>query len=582
MPKSSTMPPPGLASSEVVVDNIAVPMADGAHLATDIFRPSPPGRYPVILVRTPYDKRVTAAQMGGSATDPLWAARSGYVVVVQSVRGTAGSEGSFRGLHQETDDGIAAIAWAASQEWSNGSVLMAGASYYAATQLLPATRRPPALKGIMPVFTPSDYYEDWTYRGGAFLLGTKLMWEAGMAHADLPYRAARGEDVSAEREALEAVLSDLPAAFAKLPLAELPRQIPSLRSYGEWLAHPDRDEYWRELAINERYDEIDVPAIHTAGWNDIFLKGTLENYVGLRADAATEHARANQRLIVTPWGHGVPPSEIVGDIWFGPAAGPLASAKLVTWNRDFIETMLRGNDSLESPPVQIFVMGANLWRAEAEWPLARAQDERFYLRSGGRLTREAPAEETPSKFIYNPADPVPTVSGNTLLPGAGRAMGPRDHRGIRDRLDVLLYTSEVLQGDVEVTGPLTATLHVATSTRDTDFTAALVDVYPDGRAIAIADGILRLRYRNGFAEQQLATPGEIYEIEIDLAATSNVFKAGHRIGVEISSSNFPRFDRNPNHGGVLAEATESDFIAAEQHIFHDADHASYITLPIVR
>jgi putative CocE/NonD family hydrolase len=583
MPESSTAPFAGLASSEVVAEfNLAVPMADGVRLATDVFRPSAPGRYPVILVRTPYDKYVTAAQMGGGATDPMWAARSGYAVVVQSVRGTAGSEGTFRPLHQETDDGIDAIAWAASQEWSNGSVVMAGASYYAATQLLPATRRPPALKGILPVFTAADYYEDWTYQGGAFLLGTKLMWAAAMAYAELQQRVARGEDVGEEQEALLAVLSDLPAAFAKLPLVELPGQIPSMSSYGEALAHPDRDEYWRELAINERYDAIDVPAVHTAGWNDIFLKGTLENYVGLRAGAATEHARANQRLIVSPWGHGVPASEIVGDIWFGPAGGPVASANILTWHRDFIETVLRGDGSLDSPPVQIFVMGANQWRAENEWPLARAQYARFYLRSGGRLTRESPAAESPSNFIYDPADPVPTVSGNTLLPGAGRVMGPRDRRGIRERPDVMLYTSEVLQGDLEVTGPLTATLHVATSARDTDFTAALVDIYPDDRAIGIADGILRLRYRNGSAEQQLATPGEIYEIEIDLAATSNVFKAGHRIGVEISSSNFPRFDRNPNHGGVMAEATESDFIAAEQLIFHDADHASYITLPIIR
>lgn len=574
---------PSVSLSEVAVDyNLVVPMADGVRLSTDVFRPRTRGRYPVILVRTPYGKSVTAAQMGGSATDPLWAARSGYVVVFQDVRGTGESEGKLRPLRDEAADGVVAIDWAASQEWSNGSVLMAGDSYYGATQLLAATRRPPALKGLMPGFTSSEYYEGWTYQGGAFRLGTQLMWAAGTTYADLPRRAGLGEDVSADAEALEAVLSDLPSAFAKLPLVELPRQIPALGFYGDSLAHPDRDEFWREIAVSERYDTIDVPAFHTTGWSDIFLKGTLDTYVGLRAGAATDHARANQRLVITPWGHGVPPGEIVGEVWFGQAAGAAAIANLLAWRREFIEATLIGDGSLDSPPVRMFVMGANRWRDEDDWPLARAEHARFYLRSGGRLTREGPADDPPGEFVYDPADPAPTVGGNTLLPGGGLVMGPRDRRGVRERLDVLLYTSEVLARDVEVTGPLTATLHVATSARDTDFTAALVDIYPDGRAIGIADGILRLRYRNGSAQQVLATPGEIYEVKIDLAATSNVFKAGHRIGVEVSSSNFPRFDRNPNHGGRIAEATDNDFIVAVQHVYHEANRASYITLPIIR
>jgi putative CocE/NonD family hydrolase len=389
------------------------------------------------------------------------------------------------------------------------------------------------------------------------------MWAAGTTYADLPRRASLGEDVSADARSAGGGPLGPAISLREAPAGRVAATDTSARgSTASALAHPDRDEFWREIAVNERYDTIDVPAIHTAGWSDIFLKGTLENYVGLRAGAATEHARANQRLIITPWGHGVPPGEIVGEVWFGPAAGALAMANLQTWLREFIEATLTGDGSLGSPPVQMFVMGANRWRDEDDWPLARAQDARFYLRSGGRLTREAPADDAPSEFVYDPADPVPTVGGNTLLPGGGLVMGPRDRRAVRERPDVLLYTSEVLGQDVEVTGPLTATLHVASSARDTDFTAALLDIYPDGRAIGIADGILRLRYRNGFAEQQPAMPGEVYEIEVDLAATSNVFKAGHRIGVEVSSSNFPRFDRNPNHGGVIAEATEYDFVIA--------------------
>jgi putative CocE/NonD family hydrolase len=361
----------------------------------------------------------------------------------------------------------------------------------------------------------------------------------------------------------------------------LPRQIAPLRSYAEWLAHPDRDEYWRAIAINERYSAVEVPTLQIAGWSDIFLKGSLENYIGLRRNAANERARANQRLIVSPWGHGAAPSEVVGDLWFGREAGTVGIAKLNRWVQGFVDGSLGSPPGLESPPVRIFVMGENRWRDEDDWPLARAVQTRFYLRSGGKLARTPPADDEPGVFVYDPARPVPTVGGNTLLPGGGFFMGPRDRRKVHERPDVLLYTSDVLGGDLEATGPLTVTLHVATSVRDTDFTAVLLDIYPDGRAIGIADGILRLRYRNGFSEQRLSVPDTIYKIEIDLVATSNVFKAGHRIGIEVSSSNFPRFDRNPNHGGVIAEATESDFVVATQHVFHDRARASFVTLPVV-
>jgi putative CocE/NonD family hydrolase len=571
------------ALGAVAVDfNVAVPMADGVELAADIFRPAAQGRYPVILIRTPYDKQVAAASMGAfGGLSPLRAAAEGYVVVVQDVRGTSASDGRLRHFRDEAEDGATTVAWAAAQEWSNGAVGMAGASYLGGTQLLAATRTPSALKAILPTWTASEYYDGWAYQGGAFQLGAMLSWGAGLAVADLFRREARGEDVSAGREALMATAADPWTAYEQLPLTALPGHVPLLSNYGDWLAHPDRDEFWRATAINERYGSIDVPALHIGGWSDIFLKGTLENYAGLRRGAASEHARANQHLLITPWGHGVP-NEVVGELWLGPEAGAPVLGRMGALTRAFLDTFVKGDGEFESPPVRLFVMGANRWRDEDDWPLARAVDTRLHLRAGGRLTREAPsAGEGCGTFLYDPAEPVPTVGGNTLMPGGGFFMGPRDRRGVRDRLDVMLYTGDVLSHDLEVTGPVTATLHVATSARDTDFTVALVDVYPDGRAIGIADGILRLRYRNGFMEQRLAEPGEVYAIEIDLVATSNVFKAGHRIGVEVSSSNFPRFDRNPNHGGVIAEATEKDFVVARQHVFHDAGRPSYVTLPIV-
>jgi putative CocE/NonD family hydrolase len=571
-----------LSSSRVTVDaDLPVPMADGVRLATDVFRPEPPGRYPVILVRTPYDKNIAAPQMGAlGGLNAVRLARQGYVVVFQDVRGTYGSEGVLHHFRDEAEDGAASIAWVASQEWSNGEVAMAGGSYLGATQLLAATRAPPALRAILPTWTTSDFYDSWVYQGGAFQLGFALQWASGLALADLLRREARGEDVGQGREVLDEVVNDCWSAYRLLPLADLPRRISLLSNYGDWLAHPNRDDYWRQISIKERHSSIDVPALHAGGWNDIFLKGTLENYAGLRAGAASDRAREHQYLVVTPWGHGLI-GEVVGDIWFGREAGVPLTADLGSRTSAFMEAFLKGDRALDWPPVRIFVMGANRWRDEDGWPPARAVERRLYFRSGGRLTSEVPSSgERADGFFYDPADPVPTTGGNTLLPGF-RFLGPRDRSSVHERADVLLYASDLLQDDLEVTGRLTATLHVSSSAPDTDFTVALLDIYPDGRAIGIADGILRLRYRDGFEEPQLAEPGRVYEIEVDLTGTSNVFKAGHRIGVDVSSSNFPRFDRNPNHGGVIAEATEKDFVVARQRVFCDAERSSFITLPII-
>lgn len=562
--------------------DVAVPMADGVTLAADVYRPVAQGRYPVILVRTPYDKLAMPVALAEYGFDPLAAVRAGYVVVVQDVRGTYASQGRFRHFLSESEDGAASIAWAASQEWSSGSVGMAGPSYVGATQLLAAIGAPDALRAVAPVITASEYYEGWIYQGGAFQLGFALSWSARMAYLELARRLTLGEDVAADLEVLREIVSDPWAAFERLPLVSVPRLTEALSNYGDWLAHPDRDEFWRATAVNERYESIDVPALHVAGWHDIFLKGSLENYVGLRRGARSDHARAGQQLIVTPWGH-FPPGDVVGDLWLGSAANPAANPApidLFAAHLEFFDAFVKGNPPIERPAVRIFVMGTNRWRDEEDWPLARAVPTRFYLRSGGGLARETPGDEGAAEFVYDPADPVPTVGGNTLLPSSF-FLGPRDRRSIHTRDDVLVFTSAVLERDLEVTGSVSAHLHVSTSARDTDFTVVLLDVYPDGRIIGIADGILRLRYRDGFETQRLAEPGRAYEIDVDLVATSNVFLAGHRIGVEISSSNFPRFDRNPNNGGVIANANAADFVAATQRVYHNAGQASYVELAVV-
>jgi putative CocE/NonD family hydrolase len=537
--------------------DLPVAAADGTTLATDVYRPGGDGAHPVVLVRTPYGKHGAAVTLAIAGIDPLALVRAGYAVVVQDVRGTGNSAGRFRPLRDEASDGAAAIAWAAAQPWSNGAVGMAGPSYLGAVQLAAARERPPALRAIAPTvaFMPGVLHQ-----GGAFRLGNNLPWCLTMA-------LGQTED-AAELQRLRPLVGDVAAAYRRLPrsaLTGLTRWFGE--AYDDWLSPPERGGFWRDIELPE------LPALHVTGWYDDFLGSTLATFRALRAAG-----RTGQRLIVTPWRHGFG-GDTVGELWLGPDAHIDLLAAHVAW----FDHWLKGEPLVERAPVRIFVQGANRWRDEDDWPLARARPERWYLQADGRLGREPGADEA-DVFRYDPHEPVPTVSGNGSLLGVDGAFagGPRDRRRLHARPDVLVYLGDPLESDLEVTGHVTATLHVSTSARDTDFTAALLDVQPDGRAIGIADGILRLRYRDGLDFPALAEPGRVYTIEIDLIATSNVFRAGHRIGVELSSSSFPRFDRNPNHGGVVADATERDFVAAEQRVFHDADRPSFVTLPIVR
>ncbi|MGH9298691.1 MAG: CocE/NonD family hydrolase [Acidimicrobiales bacterium] len=549
-------------------------MSDGVTLAADVFRPASAGRYPVILMRTPYGKAGWPL-VAGTGADPLAFARKGYAVVLQDCRGTGASGGLFRGLKDEGADGAETIAWAASQPWSNGRVAMIGGSYLGGTQLLAASEAPPALQAITPYVTSGW---ETRHQGGAFRLGVGLAWCAAMALAVLNRQDTADADTAAQRERVDGILADLHGAYRHLPLVNFAGISPWFEAtFGQLLLYPDGDEFLRPGATAEHARTIRTPGLHIAGWHDFLLDNSLRVFEALRRDAATEHARENQRLIVTPWGHG-PTGETIGDVWLGPKA-----------QLDFFGVQLQWFDAwlkdaqIEGDRVQIFVQGANKWRGESDWPLSRAVPNRWHLHADGELSRDPPRDAPPAEYMYDPSDPVPTTSGQAAPLGADGAFaaGPRDRRRLHRRPDVLLYSSDVLSEDYEVTGAVFATLHVATSALDTDFTVTLLDVHPDGRAIGITDGILRLRYRERLDVPQLAEPGRVYEIKVDMVATSIVFLAGHRIAIEISSSNFPRFDRNPNHGGVIAEATESDFVIARQKIFQDASHASYVTLPHV-
>ncbi len=577
---------PASASLQVETNN-AVPMRDGATLYADVYRPNGTGPFPVILQRTPYDKTLARAML-----DPLKAADHGFAVVIQDTRGRHTSEGEFYAFRDEVNDGYDTVEWAAAQSWSSGKVGMFGSSYVGATQWLAAKTRPPHLRAIMPRVTASNYHEGWAYQGGAFELGFNVSWTMGnLTLANFRNLSARLTLPQERQRQLLAAIDGMESAFTFLPLNKFPHLQDGLADYFyDWLAHPEYDDYWKPWCIEDHHSQIGVPAYNVGGWYDIFLGGTIRNYLGMRDQGATEDARNGQKLLIGPWQHGSARGPgITGEHYFGLGSDPLA-IDLDGIHFRWFDYWLKGMDNgiMDEPPVRIFVMGDNVWRDEPEWPLARAQDVKYYfhsqgkansLRGNGALSPEAPGEEPPDVFLYNPADPVPTRGGPLCCNAYFMANGAFDQQEIEAREDVLVYSTTPLARDIEVTGPISVTLWAATSAPDTDFTAKLVDVCEHGCARNLTDGIIRARYRESTATASPVEPGQVYRYTIDLWATSNVFKQGHQIRVEVSSSNFPRFDRNTNTGGCVAE--DAGFRPAMQTILHNTQHPSHITLPIV-
>jgi putative CocE/NonD family hydrolase len=569
----------GVAPGVTVEKNQPAKMRDGVILRADVYRPRAPGTYPVLLQRTPYSKNDEESPKRFSNL-----AAKGFIVVVQDTRGRYTSDG-VAVPHDEAADGFDSVQWAAALPGSNGRVGMFGGSYLATTQLEAATLQPPALRALFPASSYARRH-DMVFQGGAFYLSDGLSWNLGQA-LDVRRRVLtpnedRDGPIGLDAEQRQMLRNKW---YWHLPLKsfdelDLRRFAPG---YFQMLDHPSFDSFWDPADIEKRHDRFLVPAFHITGWYDTLLTGTLKNFTGLRARAANERARQYQRLVVGPWTHARPTraSTSIGDVSFGPNAGFDSEGALVRW----FDHWLKDGDRavLDTTPVRLFVMGANEWRDEQEWPLARAKPTAYYLSSGGRAntadgdgqlgTTAPPASSSPDVYTYDPANPVPTGASG------GYSRHPADQRGIEQRQDILVYTSAPLPADIEVTGPLALTIWIQSSARDTDFTGKLVDVFPDGTARALADGILRARYRKGPATPELLTPGTPTEVTIDLGATANLFKAGHRIRLEVSSSNFPRFDRNPNTGGTFGE--DGDVSKAEQRLLHDAAHPSRLLLPVV-
>jgi len=563
---------------EVIVEKgVAMKTRDGITLRADIYRPTGDGKFPTLLERTPYNK-------DGAADFGRKAVARGYVVVVQDVRGRFTSEGDWYPFKYESNDGYDTVEWAAALPNSNGKVGMFSGSYVGATQMLAAIAHPPHLAGICPVVTASNYHENWTYQGGAFEQWFNESWTSGLAQDTL------NRTIKAESNALQGIKVlplNLYPVFNIHAAQDGTNMTYTLAPYFEdWLAHPTYDSYWKQWSIEDNYQNIQVPVLTIAAWYDLFQGGSLRNYMGIKAHGGSEAARTGQHLLVTIGGHAGGGRKI-GDIDFGPAAEAFDENNVTLDWYDYL--FLGKQNEFSDKPVKIFVMGKNIWRDEDSWPLARAQSTPYYLHSVGRagtasgngaLSTTTPQTEPADSYIYDPADPVPTVGGPLCCDPTHLPAGPRNQKDVEARPDVLVFTTPPLEEDMEVTGPVTLDLYAKTSAADTDFTGKLVDVSPDGTAINLTEGILRAKFRESTtAAPKPITPGQVLEYKIDLWSTSNVFLKGHRVRLEVSSPNFPRFDRNLNTGKDAS--TDNKFVKATNTILHDAAHPSALILPVV-
>jgi len=540
--------------------DVKIPMRDGVQLAANIFRPKGDGPWPVILIRTPYGKQ-----------DEKWPggkdyAVKGYVTVVQDCRGRGGSGGVWEPFLHEASDGIDTQEWVGHQPWCNGRIGSSGGSYVGWTQWAAAPHASPYLKTMVPMVPFGNTYEDLAFAGGAMMLGLLMGW--GEAVAGIPLDS-----------------NQLQHAYTYLPLGTYGDQFEKKAAYlNEWVRHPTYDAYWKQRGIDYRYADITIPAFSVGGWYDIFSKATLDLATGVRTHSRSRFSRTNQFVIIGPWGHGVGTRKF-GQLDFGPEA----ELKVYSRQFDWYEHWLKGRDmKIQNwPPYYLFIMGENRWRGENEWPIKRTRYTPYYLHSAGHantlrgdgsLNSEAPADRhgPADQYTYDGNHPVPTTGGNNIV---GASAGPEDQSKVEERDDVLIYSTAPLTQDVEVTGPVKLILWAMTSAPDTDFTGKLVDVHPDGKAYNLCEGILRARYRKGLEHPRLARPGEALRCEIDLWVTSNLFKTGHRIRLEVSSSNFPRFDRNPNTGQPFG--SDAALRPARQTILHDRAHPSHLLLPVI-
>lgn len=548
---------------EMLLD-VKVPMRDGIKLSTDIYLPVGEGQFPTVLMRTPYNNNSDPLISKGRAF-----ANRGYACVIQDCRGRWDSDGEYYPF-REGEDGYDTQEWIGKQAWSDGRIGMAGGSYVGLVQWQSAPYRSKFLRCIVPRVICCDFFSGLVYPGGAFQLNVMMTW--GMRTNS---RTAQSIDYHNWTD-----------AFRILPLREMDERAGrNIKFWKDWVEHSSYDSYWEELNIEKKWSKIAVPALNMGGWYDLYAKQTFINFNGLRQHGSSPEA-GQSKLIVGPWPHALSTSTRTGDIDFGADSKIDLEALELRW----FDFWLKGIDNgiSDEAPLRLFIMGINLWRDEYEWPLTRTKWCKWYIDSQGQansllgdgvLSEQEAQGKAVDGFIYDPLYPVQTMGGNNCCSPHIVPWGPYDQRPVEMRDDVLCYTSKPLEANLEVTGPIEMVLYAATDGYDTDWTAKLVDVSPSGYAKNLCDGIIRARYRDSITDPSLLEPSKEYEYRIDLGVTGNVFLRGHCIRVEVSSSNFPRFDRNLNTGHELG--MDSELRRARQTIFHSQEYPSHIVLPVI-
>jgi len=555
--------------------NVMVPMRDGVKLATDIYRPKTPGKYPAIVCRLPYGS-------DGSMYSILakFYVRHGYIFIVQDTRGTFSSEGTYFPLVFEYDDGHDTIDWVTKQSWYNGKIGAWGGSYFGYTQWEAAPDNP-AITAMNPLYT-SGSIKEVMFRGGATVYVTFVPWNAGMQQA---WNEKQGIKQEVKVDLLAGGFFNLPIRPSqKVDVKELIKDRKNLEKGVEnWTEHPGDIQDADALNFDPFYSKVSAPSLLIAGWYDMFQGPELNDFIRIRSQGKGDAKQT--RIIVGPWTHGapgIPQNKIFEQKMLDGLK--LYGSEMLNW----FDYWLKGvdNGAGKEAPLKIFVIGENQWRDEKEWPLARTKWTNYYLHSngsansskgGGKLDLILPQDESADKFAYDPNHPAPT-RGGAFLPYGEWPAGSFDQSEIENRPDVLVFVSEPLTQGVEVTGPVRMVLYAASDAKDTDFTAKLVDIYPDGKAYNLCDGIIRARYRESLVQPSALVPGKVYQYQIDLWATSNYFQPGHKIALEISSSNFPQFDRNTNCAG---EGGPDCRKIARQVVYHNSEYPSQIILPVI-
>ncbi len=553
---------PNLYAKITVNKNAPIEMRDGARLYANIYRPVIDEAFPVILIRLPYGKDEPGSAM--AAEGKFWA-KKGYICVIQDVRGKYRSQGEWRPFVHEIQDGFDTIDQISQQPWCNGQIGMTGKSYSGYTCWAAAVSGHPNLKCIAPGVTTMDVYNTWVYNDGAFCIGSVGQW---------------GITQNSRKAVNKYRLNS-----AHLPVTELDEAAALPCSYyKEWLNHPTRDSYWNNINLNQHHAEIKIPVLHISGWYDLFLKGALEDWKGIATKSADPHARRNQWIMLGPYDHSLTTESTkrIGQLNIGQKHQGEWDDTLQHFFDYWLREMKNGFD--QSERIKLFTINDNDWRYESQWPIKGVRMVNYYLHSQGGANRmhgvgvlstDKPSEEPCDVYFYDPQNPVSINRGEDLWK---RAQKMKDRRMLAKKSDVLLYKTVPLKTNLEITGPLQMTLYASSSAPDTDFTAALVDIFPNGYTLLIQEGVIRAAFRQNHRKRTLIKPERLYKYEIDLAAASYYIQKGHQLGVEITSSNFDRYDRNLNIAAGFG--AEADTVIATQKIYHSSVYPSHITLPI--